>query len=68
VLGLPKSQAARRRLTIPEVLVPVIEAAIAGKDLDDTVFTSPKGRRLHHGNVTRNLGNSEERLPGPTPY
>ena len=55
VLGLLKSRAARRRLTIPTVLVPVIEQAIAGKDLDETVFTSPQGGRLHHGNVTRNL-------------
>ena len=55
LLGLLKSRAARRRLTIPAVLIPMIEEAIAGKDLDDTVFTSPKGRRLHHGNVTRNL-------------
>lgn len=55
LLGLLKSRAARRRLTIPTVLIPMIEAAIAGKDLDDTVFTSPKGRRLHHGNVARNL-------------
>lgn len=55
VLGLLKSKAARRRLTIPEVLVPVITGAIAGKDLDACVFTSPEGKRLHHGNVTRNL-------------
>lgn len=55
VLGLLKSRAARRRLTIPEVLLPVIERAIAGKDLDAPVFTSPEGGRLHHGNVTRNL-------------
>ena len=41
VLGLLKSKAARRRLTIPEVLVPVITTAIAGKDLDACVFTSP---------------------------
>jgi len=55
VLGLLKSRAARRRLTIPYALVPVIEQAIEGKDLDKQVFTSPQGRRLHHGNVTRNL-------------
>jgi integrase len=55
VLGLLKSKAARRQLTIPDVLVPIIEQAMAGKDLDDPVFTSPAGRRLHHGNVARNL-------------
>jgi integrase len=55
VLGLLKSRAARRRLTIPAALVWVIEYAIAGKDPDDLVFTSPQGCRLHHGNVSRNL-------------
>lgn len=61
VLGLLKSRSARRRLTIPDALVPIIAGAIAGKGPDDTVFTSPRGKRLHHGNVTRNLKTAIER-------
>ena len=55
VLGLLKSKAARRRLTLPTVLVPVVAARMRGKGPDDLVFTAPQGGRLHHGNVTRNL-------------
>lgn len=53
--GWLKSKAARRRLTIPDALVPVLTAAIKGKGPDEPVFTAPEGGPLHHGNVSRNL-------------
>ena len=61
VLGQLKSRAARRRLTIPAALLPVLTTAVAGKDLDDMVFLSPNGGRLHHGNVTRNVQRAIDR-------
>ena len=53
--GWLKSKAARRRLTIPDALVPLLAEAIQSKDPDDPVFSAPEGGPLHHGNVSRNL-------------
>ena len=54
-LGRLKSQKARRRLTIPEVLVPILRDAVAGKEADDCVFTSKEGCHLRHSNFHRRL-------------
>jgi integrase len=61
VFGWLKSRAARRRLTIPDVLIPVIKEAMAGKDPERPVFTAPQGGALFHNNVDRNLKNAIER-------
>jgi integrase len=55
MLGRLKSAKARRRLTIPAVLIPGLRAAIAGKAPDDVVFTSKEGCRLRHSNFHRRL-------------
>ena len=61
VFGWLKSKAARRRLTIPDALIPLLTDAIGGKGPDDPVFTAPQGGPLFHGNVDRNLDNAIER-------
>jgi len=61
VFGWLKSRAARRRLTIPDALLPLLTKAIADKSPDDPVFTAPKGGALFHGNVERNLDKAIER-------
>lgn len=55
VFGWLKSRAARRRLTIPDVLIPVLHVAMEGKAPEQPVFTAPKGGALFHNNVDRNL-------------
>lgn len=59
--GWLKSKAARRRLTIPDALIPLLAEAMAGKGPDEPVFTAPKGGALFHGNVDRNLDKAIER-------
>jgi integrase len=59
--GWLKSKAARRRLTIPDALIPLLAEAMQGKGPDEPVFTAPKGGALFHGNVDRNLDKAIER-------
>lgn len=55
LLGRLKSDKARRRLTIPDLLVPIMREAIADKEADDCVFTSKEGCHLRHSNFHRRL-------------
>jgi integrase len=55
VFGWLKSRAARRRLTIPPALLPLLKDAMRDKDREAPVFTAPKGGPLFHENVDRNL-------------
>ena len=61
VFGWLKSRAARRRLTIPDVLIPVLQQAMEGKDPEQPVFTAPQGGAMFHNNVDRNLKKAIER-------
>lgn len=61
VFGWLKSRAARRRLTIPDVLIPVLKDAMEGKGPEQPVFTAPRGGALFHNNVDRNLKKAIER-------
>lgn len=61
MLGRLKSQAARRRLTLPPALVAPITAIVAGKGPEDLVLTSVTGRPLHHSNFCRELARAISR-------
>jgi integrase len=60
-LGRLKSQAARRRLTLPVSLVEPLRALMADKKADDPVFTSAQGKPLHHSNVSREFDRAIKR-------
>jgi integrase len=55
MLGRLKSQAARRRLTLPASLLEPMRALLEGKRSEDLVFTSVGGKPLHHSNFCREL-------------
>lgn len=51
VFGPPKSAAGKRVVTIPEVIIPVVQSHLAcfAEDGDDRlVFTGPEGKPLRH--------------------
>lgn len=68
VFGWLKSKAARRRLTIPGALIPLLKEAMVGKGADDPVFTAQRGGALWHSNVDRNLKKAIERAQWVDPY
>ncbi len=51
-LGRVKSSSSVRDISLPAVLVPLLEQLLAGKGPDEPVFTMRGGGRLHHGNFT----------------
>jgi integrase len=56
--GPPKSEAGTRVVTIPEVIIPVIQwhlSCFAQQGDEGLVFTSPAGRPLHHTNFRRRV-------------
>src|ERR1022692_3853796 len=56
--GPPKSEAGTRVVTIPEVIIPVIQwhlRCFAQQGDEGLVFTSPAGRPLHHTNFRRRV-------------
>lgn len=67
VFGWLKSKAARRRLTIPAALIPLLRQAMTGKGPEEPVFTAPQGGALFHGNVERNLHKAIERAQWADP-
>ena len=44
-----------RRVPVPDRVVPIIEARLAGKKSDDLLFVGPSGGRLHGSNFRRDL-------------
>jgi integrase len=52
-VGLPKSRAGYRDVTIPTSLVKKLRKHLAKRKADDLVFTSERGKQLHHSNVRR---------------
>jgi integrase len=56
--GPPKSEAGTRVVTIPEVIIPIIQwhlSCFAQQGDEGLVFTSPAGRPLHHTNFRRRV-------------
>ena len=56
--GPTKSRAGKRMVTIPEVILPVIQwhlACFAQEGDEGLVFTSPAGQPLHHSNFRRRV-------------
>ena len=56
--GPPKSAAGKRVVTIPEVIIPVIQwhlACFAEQGDEGLAFTSPTGKPLHHSNFRRRV-------------
>ena len=56
--GPPKSRAGKRMVTIPEVILPVIQwhlACFAQEGDEGLVFTSPAGHPMHHSNFRRRV-------------
>jgi integrase len=45
-LGSPKTRLARRTISLPDQLVPILRAACAGKKGDALVFATPSGTRI----------------------
>lgn len=52
-VGLPKSRAGYRDVTIPTTLVKKLRKHLARRKPDDLVFASERGKPLHHSNVRR---------------
>jgi len=50
VLGPPKSARSRRTVTFTPAVRDALIPHLAGKDDDELVFTTPRGRPLHHSN------------------
>lgn len=55
VLAPPKSEAGRRVVTLPQWLVPLLKEQVAGKALDEFVFTSDQGAGLRASNFNRRV-------------
>ncbi len=56
--GPPKSEAGRRTVVIPEIIIPDLARHLdrfAAPDDSDLVFTAPAGGPLHHGNFRRRV-------------
>jgi integrase len=54
--GPPKSRAGRRRVQIPERLMPILQRRIEGRTAGEPAITSPKGSRLGIENWKRAVG------------
>ena len=54
--GPPKSRAGRRRVPIPERLMPILQRRIEGRTAGEPAITSPKGSRLGIENWKRAVG------------
>lgn len=56
--GPPKSRAGKRVVTIPEVIIPVVQwhlTCFAEQGDEGLIFTSPAGKPLHHSNFRRRV-------------
>ena len=51
ILGLPKTMSSIRKVSLPDLLVPLLRAHIGDRPAASPVFRMPRGSRLHHGNV-----------------
>lgn len=67
LLWIPKGKTrnARRRLEVPEVLRPILQAQCEGKGPEDFLFTSDEGRRLHRSSLWLAVGRICERAGVP---
>ena len=54
-LGRLKTAASRRRISLPRILVPILEPLVEGKTGDDLVFVTKTGQPLHHSNFTNRV-------------
>ncbi|MFZ4434865.1 MAG: tyrosine-type recombinase/integrase, partial [Microthrixaceae bacterium] len=52
-VGLPKSHAGFRVVYIPSVLAAKLRKHLRGRKADELVFTSSRGKALHHSNMMR---------------
>ncbi len=50
-IGVPKSRASRRRVLVPTKVAAKLDQRVKVLAADDLLFTSLRGRRLHHSNV-----------------